>query len=324
LHTPCHRLRWNLEVNYLPQWYHWMSNYTSPQLVPPPQEEDVYAYRPVWRSIAIENGILLVVTSAIFVLFDFLGLDFPEAARIPVNVILALLPTLLWLLFSRLPENTAPTPRPRLFTTFVVSALVANAVGIPVIEDLLQPDVWLAQATTVQRIIGFATTTAVVQEFLKFLVLRSLIWPDYIRVRGDSIAYGVAGAIGYATVLNLYTLFVTPDISVDALALRVLTFTTIHIATSVIIAYGLSETLLNDANALLLPVMLTVAVFYAGIVWAMRTSFMNAAVGITVSAQRGIFGLAFLLVMYLAPIIIMNFLFQVAENRQRDKNTSEA
>ncbi len=300
-----------------------MSNYTSPQLVPPPKDEDVYPYRPVWRSIAIETGVLLVVCVVIFLAFDFIGLSVPEAVRQPAILILAMLPTVLWLLLSRLPENAAPAPRRRLFTTFVVSALVANAVGIPLIENFLQPDVWLAQAGSAERIIGYATTTAAVQEFLKFLVLRSLIWPDYVRVRSDSIAYGVASAIGYATVLNLYTVFTVPEISLDALALRVLAYTTVHIVASIILAYGFSETLLNDANALLLPFTLFVAVFYVGVALPLRADFMNAAVGITVSAQRSIFGLAFTLALYLGPIIVMNFLFQVAENRQRDKNTSE-
>ncbi len=301
-----------------------MSNYTSPQLVPPPKEEDVYPYRPAWRSIAVETGILLVLSSGIWVLYNFLGFRLPENVRVPANVLLALLPTLLWLLFSRLAENTAPAPRRRLFTTFVVSALAANAVGVPLVEDFLQPGRWLAQASSVERIIGFATTTAVVQEFLKFLVLRSLIWPDFIRVRGDSIAYGAATAIGYVTVLNLQIVFTTPEIALDSLVLRVLAFTTVQITASVIVSYGFSETLLNNANALLLPTSLVLATFYAGLALALRSSFMNAAVGTFASPQRDIFGLAFSGVVYLIPMAIMIFLFQVAENRQRDKNTEEA
>ncbi|MCA9915750.1 MAG: PrsW family intramembrane metalloprotease, partial [Anaerolineae bacterium] len=217
-----------------------MSNYTSPQLVPPPREEEVYPYRPAWRSIAIETGILLVISGVIWVLYNFVGFRVPTNLRLPVNVFFALTPTLLWLLFSRLTENVAPEPRRRLFTTFVVSALAANAVGVPLVEGFLQPDRWLAQATAIERIIGFATTLAIVQEFLKFLVLRSLIWPDFIRVRGDSIAYGAATAIGYATVLNLHILFATPEISLDSLALRVLAYTTVQVAASIIVSYGFS------------------------------------------------------------------------------------
>jgi RsiW-degrading membrane proteinase PrsW (M82 family) len=292
----------------------------SPQLITPPkEEEEIYPYRRAWRSIFIETGIMAVLLIVGFVLFDLLGVTAAERFLLPVNLTLVLLPTLLWLIFSRVPEAVAVLPRRRLLTTFVVTALVANAIGVPILENVLQPDEWLPLASGLNRIIGYTTTVAILQEFLKYMVIRYIVWPEYYRVRTDAIAYGAASAVGYAMVMSLSYLFQNPTATPDAVITRVFAITTMNIVGSLIIAYGLSETQFSNALAFLLPSVVFLAAVVNGIAIPIRATFTRATVGFSVSAERSIFGVIFSLAFYVAWMAVIYFLFSVSERREQDK-----
>lgn len=297
-----------------------MSNYRNTTLITPPkEEEEIYPYRRAWRSIAIESIILLIVVAGSYLAFGLLGISLPDNIRLGAIVGIALLPTLLWIIFSRLPERFVQASRPRLATVFVMSALVANAIGQPLLEDLIQPNQWLSLQPTVTRIIGYTATVGILQETLKYLVLRYAVWPRQYRNRGDAVAYGAASALGYALVLNLAFIAQNPLATVDVVALRVLVNITLQMVGSLIVAYGLAQTLFDDAIALLLPSTLVLAALFNGLLIPLRAGFANAPLGLTVSASRDWLGLAVTGVFYIGPMLALLFLFNVAEVRERDK-----
>ncbi|MDQ7024789.1 MAG: PrsW family glutamic-type intramembrane protease [Anaerolineae bacterium] len=297
-----------------------MTTIRSPQLITPPkEEEEIYPYRRAWRSVFIETGILTILLLVFFVLFNLLGITVPQRLLLPFNLLIVLLPTLLWLVFSRVPERLVVEPRRRLLTTFVVTALVANAIGIPLLDNVLQPNDWLPLASTLNRIMGYTTTVAILQEFLKYLVIRYIVWPEYYRVRTDAIAYGAASGVAYAMVISLNYLFQNPMATPDAIMLRVFATTTLNIVGSVIVAYGLAESQFSNALSFLLPITVLLAAIVNGIAIAMRPTFMKATLGLTISAEKTIFGVIFALILYIVPIVTLLFLFNVSERREQDK-----
>src|SRR5690606_22876577 len=159
-------------------------------------EEEVYPYRRVWRSVIVESLALLVLTLGLFALLGIAGVQLPEAARRPLNYVVAGMPLGLWLVFSLLQERAVPEPRRRLLGVVVVTALAANAVSLPLIEHVFQVERWLPLGNALNRIVGYTFTVGIVQEFTKYLVVRYLVWPNELRTRMDSIAYNLAAAIG--------------------------------------------------------------------------------------------------------------------------------
>lgn len=297
-----------------------MAFVNSPRLITPPrEEEEVYPYRRAWRSIFIESGAVIGVTLVLFVVVNFIGLDIPRDLRLYTNTTLAVFPTILWLVFSRVPENDVLEPRRRLLTTFTVTALVANAIGIPLINSVFEPDAWLPLQSDVNRVIGYMLTVGILQEFLKYLVLRYIVWPDYYRIRLDAVAYGVATATAYALVLNLNYVIENPAAASDVVMLRVFANLSIQTAGSIIVGFGLSETLFSDALSFFMPMMIVLAALLAGVAIAMRSSFLNAVLGLSVSSQNEIFGLLFSLVFYFAPMAVFFFLFSITEQRQQER-----
>ena len=101
--------------------------------------------------------------------------------------------------------------------------------------------------------------------------------------------------------------------------LRVFATTAMTIIGSLIVAYGLSETQFSDALAFLLPSVITIAAFVNGLAIAMRTTFMKASLGLSISSERPIFGIAFVLILFSFLLATMYFLFNISEIRQQDK-----
>lgn len=292
----------------------------NPRLITPPkEEEEIYPYRRAWRSVFIESGTVMGLMLVMFVGVNYIGLDVPLAYRPYVNVLLALFPAILWFLFSRLPENDALEPRRRLLTSFTVTALVANAIGLPLLATAFQPDAWLPLQSTVDRIVGYMLTVGILQEFLKYLVLRYIVFPDYYRVRTDAVAYGAATAVAYAMVVNLAYVLSNPNAAADVVMIRVFATVAMHLIGSIVVAFGLTETLFSDALSFFMPMMMALAAFLTGIAIAMRGDFMNATLGLTISSQREIFGVIFVIIFYLAPLGAFFFLFSVTDQREQDK-----
>jgi hypothetical protein len=297
-----------------------VTTYNNPRLITPPrEEEEIFPYRRAWRSIFIENSILIALMLLIFIAFNFLGASLVGTTLRLVNIFIALIPTLLWLVFSRVPENSVVEPRRRLLTVFTVTALVANAIGLPLLKTVFEPDAWLPLQSPVFRILGYMATLGILQEFLKYLVIRYIVWPSHYRVRLDAVAYGAASAVAYAMVVSLDYVLNNPFAAPDVVVLRVFATLAVHMVGSIVVGFGLSETLFSHALSFFLPMMMILAAALSGLAVAMRASFMNAPLSITISSQREIFGLGFSLIFYMAGMAVFFFLFNITERREQDK-----
>jgi RsiW-degrading membrane proteinase PrsW (M82 family) len=291
-------------------------------LTPPQEKEEIHPYRRPWRSISIETGILLGVTALLYVLANVLNLHFPGQVGGIISVVVALLPFGLWLIFSWWAERSVPQPRQRLLAVVVISGLVANAVGIPFINDFLQVDRWLPLASAINRIVGYTFTIGIVQELLKYLVVRYTVWPGCYRTRTDAIAYGAASAVGYATVLNLH--FVMSNASPPSItAIHVFDTLALHLATSLIMGYGLAEIRFGLPTPLFLTSTLALASFVTGVAIPVRAGLVNPGFSLKVGDAKTLFSIGFALALLMVFSLMISFLYSSAERRERESATEE-
>ncbi len=283
-------------------------------LTPPQQEEEIYPYRDAWRSVIIESGILGILTIALFVLVNVVRVHIPQRFNVPISAGLACLPVLLWLYFSWFQERTVPQPRQRLLTIALISALVANAVGTPVINEFFQVDRWLPLSSAISRIVGYTFTVGIVQEFLKYLVIRYTVWPSQFRVRLDGVAYGAAAGIGYATILNLNFAFSTMA-SPDAAASQMFSNIALHLTTGILIGYGLSELQLGSPTSLLPVFTVALAALITGVSIPIRAGLVNATLTLGTGVSRPLFGIVFSIILLVISCSILSFLFSNAERQ---------
>lgn len=293
-----------------------MSNYGTTRLLTPSKEEEVYPYHPVWPPIVVITASLIGVATGSFLFFKLLGIQLPSEVTAILRYAIALMPALLWLATAYMPERNVQVPRAWLMTVAIATGFLAAAIGLPLTNIVIRPHEWLSLESAVNRILGYTLTVGVIQEFLKYLVLRFTVWPREMRVRQDSVAYGLAAAVGYGTVLSIdYVL--TYSATVDAVSVRVLTIFGMNLAGSLVMSYGLSETWFSRPPPILLPVAFMVASLITGISIPIRAGLVNPALGLTASSTRDILGLGFGLALATLPILLVYFLYNVAETSEK-------
>lgn len=306
-------------------------------LLTPPDEEEVYPYRRVWSSLLTENAALIILTIATAVVFGLLSLRLPGALTTAVNTLLVAAPVILWLLFSVVRERFAVEPRQRLITVFVVTALAANALALPLIDDVFQPEHWLPLEGAINRIIGYTFTVGIVQETIKYAVVRFTAWPDLFRTRLDGVAYCAASALGYAFVLNLNFLLAQPGITPDIMAMQMFNNVAVNLAGSLIVAYGLAEVRFDNPMPFLLTITVALAALVNGLAIPVRSGLTNAAFVLPTTAEaptiidailgafsarsitpKPILAFVFSVVLVLVFGLIVAFLFNNAERQARE------
>jgi RsiW-degrading membrane proteinase PrsW (M82 family) len=300
-----------------------VANYRSGLLTPPREEEERRLHRPVWRSLIIENATLIGIVVTLYIVQAFIGLTIPTRLFQPVNLLIALLPAGIWMLFSVSLERTYPQPRERLVAVAVLCALLARAIGIPFVEEVLKIDQWLPLSSALNRIIGYAFSVGIVECGLCYLAIRAVAWPDHIRDRYDAIAYAAAAAVGYTLIPNIeFALTGQPVAYVVALN----TFANVSALTltMIFVGYGLAGTLFDGASSILQPATMAIAALILGAAIPLRQGFLNASFSIGgTSLPRYIFAIGFVIAMFTGGVFVLHFLFRFAEKQAAERELGQ-
>ena len=256
-------------------------------------------------------------TLAIYILINVIGFEVPENLKTPLNILVAASPAIFWLIFSWWRERFALQPREQLLSVAIVAGLAANAIGIPLIDQVLTVERWLPSLDSINRIVGYTFTVGIVQEILKYVVVRYMAWPQRLRIRADSVAYCAAAAVGYATVQNLH--FVTQNTAtVDITAIRAFNTVSLHVATSLVIAYGLAEIRFSKPFILLPSLSVGLAAIIAGFAIPFRAGLSNARLTFGISSTNPILAFGFSTVVIIILYFVFAFLFQTADRIERE------
>ncbi len=290
-----------------------MTSY-SPRLLTPIEEQEIYPYRRVWVSVAVELSIVFIIAAALYVATALLGVSLPRAFYLPFNIALLALPLALWTIFSLLRERAAAEPRQHLLGVLVIGGLVANAIGYPVVTQVFQTERWLPLANAFTRIVGYTVSIGAFQEVLKYLVIRYSIWPQQFRTRLDGVAYAAACALGYASVLNLqFLLNNAPEPAI--FAMRVFENIALHTAGAVIVSFGLSEMRFSTPSPLILPLTVVFAAVINGAYIPLSAGLSNAGFSLEGSFASPVFGFALAGILVGAVCFLTAFLYTRSERQ---------
>lgn len=294
----------------------------NPRLLTPPADTgERYPYARVWRGLVLLCGSTLL-TALAFLVTALVGVNFERSLHAPLHFGLALLPAALWVVFAWLPERGVDDPRQGLEVAFVVTALVASGVTIPVLQTVLQTERWLPLADVVTRLVGYTTTLGVAQEISKYSVVRAVAWDNHLRVRVDAVAYCAAAALGYATAVLLNEALRTPA-APTAAALSMFSTAALSLAPSLLVAYGIGEARLGSPTPFLLLFVFALAALVFGVASTLRGALTNAALSLTVSAPTPLFGLAIAAAVLLLIGVSVALLIITAERREAQRRARE-
>ncbi len=288
-------------------------------ITPPNENKEEYPYAPVWRALSVEAGILATSVFVLYAIISILKLATPTRLQLAFGIGLAISPLILWILFSWFAERRASDPRRQLIAVVIITMLTANSIGIPILDQFYRTTQWLPLAPAVNRILGYTLTAGIVQQLIKYIVIRYIVWPQNMRIRLDGVAYGIASGIGYATILNLQFVTLTPNAPPDTIAFHVFANYALHTATGILIGYGLSETCFSNPTPIFLSIVLIISAVVTGIAIPIRAGLVNTALTISAtSSPKSLLGLGFSFAVLIVITLIVAGLIRNADRLERE------
>lgn len=169
--------------------------------------------RGAWRSNLGLILALVIFVGLIYALDAWLQPVFSPSTLLVTGILLAVVPALIWLIVFYQQDRLEPEPRGYLLGVFILGALLAAALGIPLVENFFHISDWL-YTDTLTTILGGILVVGFTQEFLKYAAVRYSIYnSSEFDEATDGIIYATAAGLGYATVLNIQ--FVIQNDGVD-------------------------------------------------------------------------------------------------------------
>jgi RsiW-degrading membrane proteinase PrsW (M82 family) len=156
-----------------------------------------------WRtSILLVVGLVIFV-GIVYALDALLKPVLTGTELILAGVLLALFPAFIWMVFFYVQDRLEPEPKGYILGIFLLGAILAYVVGIPIVDNFFQVSKWI-YTDTAATILGSILVVGFVQEFLKYAAIRYTIFRSTeFDEATDGVIYATAAGLGYATVLNL-------------------------------------------------------------------------------------------------------------------------
>jgi RsiW-degrading membrane proteinase PrsW (M82 family) len=162
--------------------------------------------RSLWWASLLGIGVLVVFVVLATLIFQAVYPQLEASGAVPyVGVIIALVPAIIWLAFFYLQDVREPEPKGLVGGVFILGALVAQAVGIPLIQQVFRTPEWLSTSPGGLHILGTIFIPGFIEMFLIYAVVRYTVYnAAEFDERVDGVVYATAAALGYATVMNIH------------------------------------------------------------------------------------------------------------------------
>ncbi|MFV9506769.1 MAG: PrsW family intramembrane metalloprotease [Oscillochloridaceae bacterium umkhey_bin13] len=157
-----------------------------------------------WRATVIEVIAMGLLAALVAFLADrFLG-PLSGTALMVAGVLLAIIPSALWMGFFYRQDRLEPEPKTQILAVFMLAALLADVFGRRIVNDWFQVNRWASFDTTTS-LLASILIIAVTAQLIIYIVMRLLVYdtPEFDE-RMDGIIYGTMAGLGVATVGNLY------------------------------------------------------------------------------------------------------------------------
>jgi RsiW-degrading membrane proteinase PrsW (M82 family) len=230
-----------------------------------------------YRGLARENkaaampllvavGVIVVFAAVVALVGGLISGALTGPVLLGAGVVIAVVPALVWLAAFYLQDRREPEPKEYVFGVFLLGALLAAAVGQPVIRDLFRVQDWTADNAII-AILASILIVGFVQETLIYAAIRHTIYrSSEFDERVDGIIYGAAVGLGYATTLNIQYVVNNGGVDLGVGVLRVAVAALAQASFAGVIGYFLGRAKFEDMGMWWLPGGLTLAAVLNGIV----------------------------------------------------------
>ena len=254
-------------------------------------ERATHERRGSWRAILALVVALIVFVVVVYALDAAIKPVFTGTTLVLTGIVLALVPAAIWLAFFYQQDRLEPEPVGYVLGVFALGALLAAAVGTPLLDNVFRVGKWL-YTDTLTTILGSILVVGFTQEFLKYAAVRFSIYNSgEFDEPTDGIIYATAAGLGYATVLNIH--FVVANGGVD-LGAGVITMAVVALAQASfagITGYFLGRAKFESDPIWWMPLGVTLAAIANGLFNWLRGLITRGSISLAGSTGNPWFGL---------------------------------
>jgi RsiW-degrading membrane proteinase PrsW (M82 family) len=197
-----------------------------------------------------------------------------------LGVVLALVPAALWLVVFYLQDVQEPEPKTFVVGVFLLGALLARAVGMPLIDELYRVEEWFPSGP-LYHILGAILIVGFVQQFLIYAAVRySVYLSREFDERVDGILYATAAGLGYATMVNIDYVVRSGGLDLVSGALRIAVTAMALASFGGVVGYFLGRCKFEDEPAWWMPLGLALAATLDGLFTYFRGEVTATRVGL--------------------------------------------
>jgi RsiW-degrading membrane proteinase PrsW (M82 family) len=188
---------------------------------------------------------MLVGLFALGLIMYFLGPRISDALDdrllVVVGLILAVLPTLLWLGVFRELDRLEEEPHQYLLSVTVLAALLTAAVAEPLRRGAFALHTWQSDAWYWSIPVN-AMIQGVIQATVVYITVRYTVFlSDEFDERADGIIYGTAAGLGSAMMLNFHYVLDNPGLRLDVGTARIIVAALVLASLGGLVGYGLGQ-----------------------------------------------------------------------------------
>src|SRR6266508_228077 len=258
-----------------------------------PESKPLHERAHIWRDEFLLILSLVVFVGLVYALDGAIKPVFTTSTLLLTGIFLALVPAAIWLVFFYNQDRLEPEPKQYILGVFGLGALLAAALGVPLVENVYRVSHWL-YADTVTTILGGILVVGFVQEFLKYASVRySIYHSEEFDEPTDGVIYATAAGLGYATVLNIQFVISNGGVDLGTGVIRMAVVALAQAAFSGITGYFLGRAKFESEPIWWMPLGITLAAVANGLFNWLRGRVVQGNVSLTGGGVNPWLGLVF-------------------------------
>lgn len=266
-----------------------------------------------WRATVLQIVGMAVFAAVVAFLSNLIGAP-SLGVRILLGIFLAIVPSILWLLYFYRQDRLEPEPKTRiglvLMTAFVLTDVLARRV---VYEWFRVPD-W-APYNALTSLGASILVQAVMYQLVAYIAIRLVYGTEEFDERMDGIVYGTVAGLGVAAMLNLRYIIDNQGVELAPGVVRTVTTALASASFSGLLGWFMAEAKFEHKPVWWIPAGFAVSVLLNGVFsWLIGEV---ASAGLSVEPWRSLaFGLVVALLTFLVLALLMRRSTEVTLRRK--------
>ena len=255
------------------------------------QQTALWSRSHVWRDELLLIAGMIVFVGIVYALDSAFHNLLTGSNLLVAGVVITFVPAFIWLAFFYLQDRLEPEPKQFVLGMFVLGAILAAAIGIPLVENVFRVSHWL-YTDTMTTLIGGILVVGFTQEFIKYAAVRYTIYnsEEFDEVN-DGIVYATAAGLGYATMLNIQFVLSNGGVDLGPGVIRIAVVALAQASFAGITGYFLGRAKFESEQIWWMPLGITLAAVMNGLFNWLRGRVVQTGVSFTSASANPWLGL---------------------------------